>query len=311
MVETTVAATSTAPPAAPPPAAAPPAASPAHQGAASRPGVISDVAFDRLDPTEQGKYARVRAGPDGGSVWQDRETLPTETVDDPTKATSGDGKAVVTEDGKLRIGSMELDEADITGLMERHALEQGRKAAMPATAAEYSLDLPSDFVMPEGQTFKFSTDHPVLGPLIGQAKEFALAHGLDQGAFSKMMSLYAASQVHEAQLIAKAQAAEREKLGPMIATRVDAVTQFIRGTVGDDKISKGMTQRILTADDLVGWEKIIRKATSQGAASFRQDGREPGGHQGGRVSEEAYAAMSPSEKWDYARGFDQRQFSGR
>ena len=98
--------------------------------------------------------------------------------------------------------------------------------------------------MPEGQNFKWATDHPVTGPLIGQAKEFALAHGLDQAAFSKMMGMYAASQVHEAQMISKAQATEREKLGPMIAHRVDAVTQFIRGTVGDDKISKGLTQRI-------------------------------------------------------------------
>jgi hypothetical protein len=178
---------------------------------------------------------------------------------------------------------------------------------VPATAAEYSLDLPSDFQMPEGQKFTWSTDHPVMGPLIGQAKEFAHANGLDQVAFSKMMSLYAASQVHEAQLISKAQAAEREKLGPNIAHRVDAVTNFIRGSVGDDKISRSMIQRILTADDVSGWERIIRKTTSGGAASFSQAHREPAG-QPGRVSEEQWNGMSPAERYAYSKSFDQRQF---
>jgi hypothetical protein len=210
-------------------------------------GVISDEAYGGLSVADQDRYSRVRAGPDGGSIWKDRATLPSETADPTATAdTSATAQPAVTADGKLRIGSMELSEADITGLMERHSLEQSRKAAMPATAAEYKLDLPSDFVMPEGQNFKWATDHPVTGPLIGQAKEFALAHGLDQVAFSKMMGMYVASQVHEAQMISKAQAAEREKLGPMIAHRVDAVTQFIRGTVGNDKISKGMTQPLPT-----------------------------------------------------------------
>jgi hypothetical protein len=152
------------------------------------------------------------------------------------------------------------------------------------------LDLPADFVMPEGQNWKWATDHPVLGPLIGQSKELAHSLGMDQPAYSKMMSLFAASQIHEAQMISKAQAAEREKLGPNIAHRADSVSQFIRSAVGDDRISKGMTQRILTADDVVGWEKVIRKFTNQGVGSFRQDGREPPG-QPGRVSEEVYNKM--------------------
>lgn len=292
-----------------PPAAPVPAATSAAPAPVSAQPVVSDQAYEALAPADQDRYSRVRKGPDGGSEWRERSSLQSET-DPAAKAATGDAatsQPTVTEDGKLRIGSMELSEADITSLMERHALEQSRKATLPGSAADYSLDLPSDFAMPEGQTFKFSTDHPVLGPIIGQAKELAHSLGMDQAGFSKMMGLYAASQVHEAQMIAKAQAAEREKLGPNITLRVDAVTNFIRGTVGDDKIAKGMTQRILTADDLVGWEKIIRRTTSQGAASFSQAHREPGG-QTGRVSEEAYAEMTPAQKWDYARGFDQKQF---
>jgi hypothetical protein len=85
---------------------------------------------------------------------------------------------------------------------------------------------------------------------------------------------------------------------------VDAITQYIRGSVGDDKISKGMTQRILTADDVVGWEKIIRKASSQGAASFSQAHREPANNGRGplsSMSDSEYSALSASEKYAIAK----------
>jgi hypothetical protein len=44
-------------------------------------GVISDAAYDRL-PTDadRDRYSRVRAGPDGGSQWQERAALPSETA---------------------------------------------------------------------------------------------------------------------------------------------------------------------------------------------------------------------------------------
>jgi hypothetical protein len=158
-ITTTGAAANNPTPASPPPAAAPPATPPAApQGAASRPGVITDAAYDALPAQDRDRFSRVRAGPDGGSIWQERATLASET--NPAAGDTSATAPAVTAEGKLKIGSMELSEADITGLMERHALEQGRKAAMPATAGEYSLDLPSDFVMPEGQNFKWATDHP-------------------------------------------------------------------------------------------------------------------------------------------------------
>jgi hypothetical protein len=199
---------------------------------------------------------------------------------------------------------MELSEADIQQIMTESAAREARKAAVPATAAEYSLDLPSDFQMPEGQLFKWATDHPVQGPLIGMAKEFAFANGLDQAAFSKMMGLYAASQVHEAQLISKAAAAEVAKLRTNAPARVDSVIRFIRGTVGDDKLAKSITQQLLTADQITGWEKIIAKTTTQGHASFTQHGREPsipGNGPLSSMSDEQYNSMSASERFRLSR----------
>jgi hypothetical protein len=277
-----------------------------HDGAA-RPGVIARNEYDRLPPDKQAAYAHVpREG--GGQDIVPRNSLPSEqptaTAASDTTTTAAPQKAVVTDDGKLRVGSMELSEADIQQIMTESAAREARKATMPATAADYRLDLPADFVMPEGQSFQFTPDHPVLGPIIGQAKELALSLGMDQAGFSKMMGLYAASQVHEAQLISKAAAAEVAKLGANVTARVTAVTQFIRGAVGDDKIAGAITRQLLTADQIVGWERIISKAATQGHASFTQHGRVPENPNRGplsSMSDEQYNSMSASERFRLSR----------
>src|SRR5437016_3896315 len=92
-----------------------PAAAPAAQPQ-SRAGVISDAAYDALDPAAREKFARVRQGPQGGSEWRDRSTLPSETGADATQPGSAATPATV-QDGKLVIGKMALDEADIQKLL--------------------------------------------------------------------------------------------------------------------------------------------------------------------------------------------------
>jgi hypothetical protein len=294
-------------------------------GSAPRSGVIPDNAYERLAEADREKYSRVRAGPDGGSEWRLREVVEREsagatsgtkqpdggTAGDPTAAKPGDqstakpgAAATVTEDGRLKVGDLLLDAKDIQTIMTESAAREARKATVPATAADYKLDLPSDFVMPEGQSWQWQTDHPVLGPIIGQAKELAHSLGMDQAGFSKMMSLYAASQVHEAQLISKAAAAEAAKLGANVTARVTAVTQFIRGAVGDDKIAGAITRQLLTADQIVGWERIISKAATQGHASFTQHGRTPDTAGQGplsRLSDADYEAMPASERFRVSR----------
>jgi hypothetical protein len=80
---------------------------------------------------------------------------------------------------KYKIGEdLELSEEDVRGLMTRHALEESRKATVPTAAADYKLELPKDFQVPQGIEFRWATEDPVLGPMIGQAKEFAHKAGL-------------------------------------------------------------------------------------------------------------------------------------
>jgi hypothetical protein len=254
--------------------------------------------YHRLDPADQAKYANLPGG-----QWVERSKLEADPADPTKAATAGDGKATVTTDGKLQVGEMLLSESDIRQLMTEAGAREARKATMPVDAAGYSLEL-GDFQMPAGVEFKFTPDHPVLGPLIGQAKEFAFANGIDQAGFTKMMGLYAAAQVHEAMQVKTAVAAEIGKLGPNGPARYDSVLTFLRGTIGDES-AREITKFLYTANQVKGFEKLISKVTNQGAMAFRQDGREP--HDTGkgplsRLSEAEYNSLSAADRFRIAKG---------
>jgi hypothetical protein len=122
--------------------------------------------------------------PDAGGQPQPQQTPPA-------------GPASVTEGGHLKVGDFELTSDDIRGLMERKGVEDSRRAQRPATPGDYALELPAGFEIPDGTQWKWDTEGPVSGPMIGLAKQFAYANGLDQVQFSQMMSLFAAHQLHE------------------------------------------------------------------------------------------------------------------
>jgi hypothetical protein len=142
----------------------------------------------------------------------------------------------------------------------------------------------------------------VLGPMVGLAKEFAFSHGLDQDGFAKMMSLYAATQVHETALINKARAAEVGKLGANAPVRVDAVTQFLRGNLGDAH-AKAITSGLHTAKQIEAFETLMQRFTNQGGGSYSGAHREPA-QKAGTVSTEQYASMSYTERKNYAAQFE-------
>jgi hypothetical protein len=222
-------------------------------------------------------------------------------------ANPGDPGQATVEGGKLRIGELELSESDIRQIMTETAAREARRATMPATAADYNLDLPADFKMPDGQSWHWNLSDPVLGPTIGLAKEFAHSVGLDQAAFSRMMALYASTQLHEGQLIAKARAAEVAKLGANAPIRVDAVNTFLRGHLGDDK-ARAITSGLHTAKQIEAFETLMQRFTNQGGGSYSGAHREVAKM---TVSEEAYAKMSYSEKKAYAEAASQHEQATR
>jgi hypothetical protein len=180
-----------------------------------------------------------------------------------------------------------------------------RRSTLPAKPDDYKAELPSDFKIPDGLSFSFKTDDP----LLAQAR--AVMHDIDQGklsgqdAFGKLLALYAGGQVASQQQITTARNAEVQKLGTTGPARIDALTTFFRGYLGQDAGNRRMA-RIFTAQDVQDAEMEVSKITSQGGAPFRGNGREPP-PQAGRATPEQIKTMSSAERLDYARRFPQGQ----
>jgi hypothetical protein len=276
----------------------------------------NDAAADKWSPPDPSQFALVRK-PGGGSEFVARSSLPSEQPNGAASvpnaaangSTNGATPPAAVVDGKLVLGELELSEQDIRAIWEAKGASDSRRATLPATPGDYVLELPADFKLPDGVKFAWVTDHPVTGPLIAAAREFAHAHGIDQAGFSKMMSLYAASVVHENAQIKTALDVEIAKLGATGSGRVDAISTWLRGVCGDT-CARAIMQQAFRADFVVGLEKIASKMMNGNiGSSFSQVGREPTDARGNRVSEEAWATMSHGERLDYSRGFDQRQFN--
>ena len=92
------------------------------------------------------------------------------------------------------------------------------------------------------------------------------------------------------------------------SSRMQAVDVWLRGTLGDD-LARDMRGMLVTEKVVRGFERIMSQFVSQGAASFSQSGREPQSSSGGRVSDDEYSKMTPAQRWDYAKSFDQKQFT--
>jgi hypothetical protein len=284
-----------APSAAPPASASPPSPQRAPPPAA-RPGSISAADYHRLEPAEQSKWANLPGG-----QWIERAKLESEQAD-PTKPATADGKAAVTADGKLRVGDFELSAEDVSTLMQQKATNDLRATQVPADPNGYRIELPKDFVLPAGLDFKFNEADPALAA----ARAWSHSVGLSQEQFTGLLSQYASMKATEEATFRNAMKAELDKLGANATARVTAIETFYRGIVGDD-LAKSVRASLFSAKVVEAWELVAKRMASQGAASFSQAHREPGG-QTGRVSEEQWAGMSPRERWDYARGFDQSQF---
>ena len=206
----------------------------------------------------------------------------------------------------VKIGELSLTEQDVRGLMERSALEQSRKLTIPPTPNDYKLELPKDFVAPQGTEFRWATADPVIAPLIEQAKVFAHEAGLDQTQFSKMMSFYAATEITKMTRFNEILQKEISKLGPSGTPRITAIQTFLRAQLGDD-LAKPLSAMIVSEPIVRGWERIMAGFRGQSGHNYSNANREPPEPQG-RVSEEQWGRMSAGEKLDYSRGFNQDQF---
>jgi hypothetical protein len=271
---------------------------------AARSGVIDDRAYDALEPAKQAEYARVRRdGEFGGSEWKRRSDLAPDGTPKPAPSSGDPRAATVTPDGKLRIGegetAFELSADDVKMLMAQKADNDLRATRVPADGV-YQPTLPADFKAPEGFEFKVDASDPAYVELTA----FARSRSWSQDEFSAVLSVEAARRLREEQAFKAATDREIQKLGVNCTSRVSAVETFLRGQLGDIHASN-LRKTLFTAGIVEAYEALLGKFQTQGAASFRQDGRANDPVAPGRVSDEQWAKMSNAEKLNYARQFPQ------
>jgi hypothetical protein len=218
--------------------------------------------------------------------------------------------ATVGDDGRLVIGDLRLSADDIKSIMAEKAQRDSRIANAPKDAASYALDLPENFELPVGaEGWQWNTDDPMTAALFDHAKEFAFKHGLDQSAFSQMISLYASHEVAEAARFNEARRGEIEKLGANAAVRVDSVATWLDAMVGSE-LSSALTRTMFTSNQVRAFERLMRSFVSQGVSGNPAGARDGAhGREPARLSEEAYSRLSFTEKQQYAAQFDQSRFS--
>jgi hypothetical protein len=189
--------------------------------------------------------------------------------------------------------------ADYNRLAAFEAADTVRRSTLPPSPNDYKAELPADFKVPDGVTFQFNA----ADPLLAQAQSVAHKAGLTQEQFSQLLGIYAGGQVSSQQQIQTARNAEVQKLGATGPARIDALTTFFRAYLGEAD-GNAVMARAFTAADVQRLEKLVGKITSQGGAAFRGNGREPP-QPAGRLSREQIDRLTPAQRLDYARQWDQ------
>jgi hypothetical protein len=169
---------------------------------------------------------------------------------------------------KLKVGKYEVSEAELASMMDRQAQDDLRKATIPPTPDAYELKISPDAKLPGGVEFKFDGNDPSMVA----AKAWAHSRGLDQSAFSEMLTLYAGHVAGQNAALAARSAQEVAKAGVNAPQRVDAVGKWITGEMGEADAAP-IRATIVTDAHLRFYEKLMNKVSSQGAASFSQSHR--------------------------------------
>lgn len=189
------------------------------------------------------------------------------------------------------------DEKAFASFINEHvafkAAEDSKRLTLPENPDGYKVELPSDFTLPQGVTYEFRKDDP----LLAQARTMAHQMGINQENFSKLLGLYAGAQIATEAEVTNARNAEIAKLGATGPQRVDAVTRFFKAHLGDADGAR-LASRMFTASDVAAAEKLVAKFASQGGGNFSGARREA--DSGQRVTEEQWNKMTYSERKEYA-----------
>lgn len=177
------------------------------------------------------------------------------------------------------------------------ASEDSRRAAAPEKPDGYALQLPKDLQLPEGVTFEFDENDP----MVGLGRQIAHAFGLDQAGFENLMlKPFIEARIAEIKATAERETAaveaQNKALGPKAEERRGAVETWLAAKVGPE-FADVFKHLLPVAKAVEGFERIMRLSSSGGMPGFTQTGRSGGNG----LSEEEYQRLPPAERLVYAR----------
>jgi hypothetical protein len=188
--------------------------------------------------------------------------------DAPAEAPTDPQEPTPAADQKFKVGKHEVSEEQLSEMLQRQSQDDLRKATLPQKPDDYKLELSPDLTLPGNVEYKFDQNDPSLVA----AKNWAHKHGMTQEAVSEILGIYAGHEsAKEAELAARS-AAEVAKAGVNAPQRVDAVTKWITGMVGEADAAP-IRATLVTDSHLRFYEALMTKLSSQGTASFSQSHR--------------------------------------
>lgn len=164
---------------------------------------------------------------------------------------------------------------DWKGLSARVGEFDAARATIPEKAEGYELKLPEKFEKPEGLDFVLDEKNEALAPVFAKAKEWAHAAGLNQEQFSGAVALMAEKEFADHAALKAASAAEMKSLGANGTARVDAVSRFLTGHLGEP-LAKALLGTLFTKAQVEAYEKLADVLKSRGVPAPKAGG-EPGG----------------------------------
>lgn len=247
------------------------------------------------DPT---KTTLERDARSGNLIAKDRATgralNPDTGAVEPPKP--GESEAPAEGERRVKIGEVEFSEKEWLDLASAKAVEDIRKAQIPAEPTGYKLELPKDLKLPPGVDFKVaSLDDPVKGPGLRAALEWAHRSQFSQGQVSEMLGVYAAAQSMEQAQINVIANKERDKLGAAGPVRIAAIETWLRGNYGED--ARPMVATLVSEKQVRIFENIIQKLTNQGGGNYSGRHREI---ESKTIDDATWDKMTYTEKKDYA-----------
>lgn len=172
-----------------------------------------------------------------------------------------------------------------------------RLASYPQKIEDLKIELPEGLNLPEGYALDDSN------PAYAEARKLVFENKIDPAVASQMIGLHVKERLAEVQKINERIAEENAKLGANAAARVGAVTDALKGVVGEEHASALMSG-IYTAAQVEALEKIVLKLANGNTAGVTGGQREA---DNGEISDEEYEKMTPAQKLAYARQHQQRK----